>query len=114
MACGVIGLFMDRHNAKTMQKAWSVALGLLIVAFFLLVLFADFMPMPFGSYATQRFFLVGFLGLVVVFSSAFLIYRDGFQWSVEVLPAAVFSVGFVLLSLPFGKVIMDRHNEYPD
>ena len=94
---------MDRHNEKTMQTARSVALCLLIVAFFLLVLFADFMPMPVGSYATQRFFLVSFLGLVVVLSSAFLIYRDGLQCSVEVLPAAVLSVGFVLLSLPFGK-----------
>jgi len=40
---------MDRHNEKTMQKAWSVARCLLIVAFFLIVLFADFMPMPVGS-----------------------------------------------------------------
>jgi O-antigen ligase len=94
---------MDRHNEKAMQKAWSVALCLLIVVFFLFVLFADFMPMPVGSYATQRFFLVGFLGLVVVFLSAFLVYRDGFQRSVELLPAVVLSVGFVLLSLPFGK-----------
>jgi hypothetical protein len=28
---------MERHNEKAMQKAWSVALGLLIVAFFLLL-----------------------------------------------------------------------------
>jgi len=32
----------------------------------LLVLFTDFMPLPIGSYTTQRFFLIGFLGLVVV------------------------------------------------
>jgi len=94
---------MDRYNEKTMQTARSVALCLLIVAFFLLVLFADFMPMPVGSYATQRFFLVGFLGLVVVFFSAFLIYRDGFQWSVEIWPVAILFLGFILLSLPFVK-----------
>jgi O-antigen ligase len=77
----------------------------MIVAFFLLVLFADFMPMPVGSYATQRFFLVGFLGLVVVFSSAFLIYRDGFRRLVEIWPAVVLSIGFVLLSSPFDKAL---------
>jgi hypothetical protein len=80
-----------------------LALCLLIVVFFLFVLFADFMPMPVGSYATQQFFLYAFLGLMVVFLSAFLVYRDGFQRSVEVLPAVVLSVGSVLLSLPFGK-----------
>jgi O-antigen ligase len=92
-------------NKSAMQSPWSVALCLLIVAFFLLVLFADFMPMSIGSYATQRVFLVGFLGFVVVFSSAFLIYRDGCQCLVAIGPAAVLSIGFVLLSSPFHKTL---------
>jgi O-antigen ligase len=92
-------------NERMIQRAWSVALCLLIFAFFFLVLFADFMPVLIGSYESQRFFLVGFLGIVVVFSSAFLIYSDGFQWLVEIWPAAVLSMGFVLLSSPFNKAL---------
>lgn len=92
-------------NERAMQKPWSVALCLLVAAFFLLVLFADFMPMPIGSYATQRFFLVGFLGFVIVFSSAFLIYRDGFKSLVEIWPAVALSIGFIFLSLPFHRAL---------
>jgi hypothetical protein len=44
-------------SEKVMKRAWSVARCLLIVAFFFLVLLADFIPVSIGSYATQRFFL---------------------------------------------------------
>ncbi|WP_177313711.1 O-antigen ligase family protein [Marinobacter gelidimuriae] len=91
-------------NEGAMQKACSLALCLLTVAFFLLVLFADFIPMQVGSYAAQRFFILGFLGFFVVFSLGFLIYRDGFRWLVDIFPAAMLSVGFILLSLPFCKI----------
>jgi len=92
-------------NARAMQKTWSVALCLLTASFFSIVLFADFIPMPLGSYATQRFVLVCFLGLFVVLSFAFLIYRDGFRWIINIWPAAVLSIGFVLLALPFNKAL---------
>jgi O-antigen ligase len=92
-------------NARAMQITWGVALCLLTVSFFSIVLFADFITMPLGSYATQRFFLVSFLGLFVVFSSAFLIYRDGFRWIVDIWPAAMLSIGFVWSSSLFDEAL---------
>jgi O-antigen ligase len=92
-------------NERTTQLIRSSALCLLMASFFLLVLFADFLPISMGSYATQRVFLVGFLGFVVVCSSAFLIYRDGFRSLVEIWPAAVVSIGFVVLSSPFHEAL---------
>jgi len=92
-------------SKRAMQRTLDIALCLLTASLFLVVLFSDFIPMLFGSYATQRFFLLGVLGFVVAFSSAFLIYRDDFRCLVVILPAAVLSIGFVLLSLPFNKAL---------
>jgi O-antigen ligase len=92
-------------NARAIQITWRVALCLLTTSFFSIVLFADFIPKPFGSYATQRFFLAGFLGLFVVLSSAFLIYRDGFRWIIDIWLVAVLSSGFILLSSLFDEAL---------
>jgi O-antigen ligase len=105
----VLFIYCEKNfmNVRAIQKTWSVALCLLTASFFLVVLFADFIPMPLGSYATQRFFLAGFLGFFVVLSLAFLIYCDGFRWIINIWPVAVLSIGFVFLSLPFNKALFN-------
>jgi len=90
-------------NEVALKRVWCVILYLSIISFFLLVLFADLMPISIGSYAFQRFFLSGFLGLLVTFLSGFLIYFYGFKSLAEIWPAAALSVGFILLSLRFDK-----------
>lgn len=86
-----------------MRTAWNAALWLLVAAVFVCVLFADFLSLPFGGYASQRFILVGLLGLVVVFSLTVLVYRYGWVLVRYVWPAALIAGGFVLLALPFGE-----------
>jgi len=86
-----------------MRTAWNAALWLLVAAVFVCVLFADFLSLPFGGYASQRFILVGLLGLVVVFSLTVLVYRYGWALVRYVWPAALIAGGFVLLALPFGE-----------
>ncbi|WP_417707999.1 O-antigen ligase family protein [Rheinheimera aquimaris] len=86
-----------------MQKAWNVALWLLVAAVFASVLFADFLSLPFGGYASQRFILVGLLALVVSFSVVVLIYQHGWALSGRICPAALVAGGFILLALPFGE-----------
>jgi len=84
-----------------MRTAWSAALWLLVAAVLVCVLFADFLPLPFGGYATQRFILAGLLGLAVVFALTILVYRHGWALFRSIWPAILISVGFVLLALPF-------------
>lgn len=86
-----------------MNKVWGVAPCAISFFIFAIVLFSDFMPAPFSNYAAQRFFLAGLLVIVAVFSSGFLIRRDGFCYLTQVWPATLVCIGFVFLSLPFSK-----------
>jgi len=86
-----------------MQKSWNTALWLLFVAVFASVLFADFLSLPFGGYASQRFILVGLLGLAVSFAVVILVYRHGWALFGRIWSVVLVAGGFVLLALPFGE-----------
>ncbi|OHY82252.1 hypothetical protein BCA33_07470 [Marinobacter sp. AC-23] len=64
--CPFSSYLLERE--EIMRTAWNAALWLLVAAVFFCVLFADFLPLPFGGYASQRFILAGLLGLAVVFA----------------------------------------------
>ena len=87
-----------------MQNSWNAALWLLVAAVFACVLFADFLLLPFGGYASQRFLLAGLLGLAVSFSAGALIYQHGWPLFGRIWPAGLVAGGFILLALPFGEV----------
>lgn len=84
-----------------MRVAWKAALWLLLAAVFICVLFVDFLPLPFGGYASQRFMLVGLLGLAVVFPLTVLVYRYGWALFRYIWPAVLIAGAFVLLAVPF-------------
>ncbi len=86
-----------------MQKARNAALWLLVAAVFVSVLFADFLSLPFGGYASQRFILAYLLALVVSFSVVVLIYQRGWALFGRIWPAILVAGGFILLALPFGE-----------
>jgi O-antigen ligase len=86
-----------------MQKTWNAALWLLVAAVFASVLFADFLLLPFGSYASQRFILAGLLGLAVSFLVGVLVYQHGWDLFGRIWPAILVAGGFVSLALPFGE-----------
>ena len=86
-----------------MQKIWNAALWLLVAAVFASVLFADFLSLPFGGYASQRFILVDLLGLAVSFSVVVLVYQHGWALFGRIWPAVLVAGGFILLALPFGE-----------
>lgn len=86
-----------------MQKSWNAALWLLIAAAFASILFADFLSLPFGGYASQRFILSGLLGLAVSFSAGVLVYQHGWALFGRIWPAVLVAGGFILLALPFGE-----------
>jgi len=88
-------------NEMITQKIKVLPLGLLIIFLYLVVLFADLMPMPLGNYATQRYLLLAFLGLVVVFLLIFLIRNEGLLIVKRLWPALLVSVSFIILALPF-------------
>jgi len=85
-----------------MQKSWNAAFWLLVAAVFASILFADFLSLPFGGYASQRFILSGLLALVVSFSVVVLVYQNGWALFGRVWPAVLVAGGFILLALPFG------------
>lgn len=72
---------------------------------FILVLFSDFIPTPFGGYADQRFFLMAVSGLLVVVPvssfAAELAVTPSRVW--VFLPTLVLCLAFVALSIPFGS-----------
>ena len=86
-----------------MQKTWNSALWLLVISVFISVLFADFLPLPFGAYASQRFILAGLLGLAVSFSAVLLVYQRGWALFGRIWPVVLVAAGFILLALPFGE-----------
>ncbi|WP_144775878.1 O-antigen ligase family protein [Marinobacter maritimus] len=86
-----------------MQKAWNAALWLFVAVVFASVLFADFLLLPFGGYASQRFILACLLALVVSFSVVGLIYQHGWALLGRVWSVVVVAGGFLLLALPFGE-----------
>ena len=49
-----------------MGRGLLVFVSAICVQAFILVLFSDFLPLPFGGYADQRFFLVAAAGLLAV------------------------------------------------
>lgn len=86
-----------------MRTTWKAALWLLVTAVFVCVLFADFLPLPLGGYASQRFMLAGLLGLAIVFSVTVLVHQYGWALVKYMWPAALIAGGFILLALPFGE-----------
>lgn len=86
-----------------MRNIGNAVLWLVLIAVFISVLFADFLPLPLGGYASQRFILVGLLGLSVVCSLTVLVYRHGWGLCQCLWPAALIAGGFVLLALPYAE-----------
>lgn len=72
---------------EVMRTVWKVVFWLLVAVTFICVLFADFLPLPFGGYASQRFILVGLLALAVVFPLPVLVYRHGWALFRSIWPA---------------------------
>ena len=71
-----------------MGRGLLVLVSAICALAFILVLFSDFLPLPFGGYADQRFFLVAAAGLLAVVPGIF----------------------FALKPAVAPKVIMDRHS----
>ena len=91
-----------RTNQITLAfAACSVSLTLLAV------LFADFLPMYAGSYADQRFLLIGLVGLVSVAAAFFVLSRGlpSTRAAFALLPALLFIFGFPILSIPFREQV---------
>jgi hypothetical protein len=74
--------------AHSMGRGLLVLVSAICALAFILVLFSDFLPLPFGGYADQRFFLVAAAGLLAVVPGIF----------------------FALKPAVAPKVIMDRHS----
>jgi len=87
-----------------MQRIWNATLWLLVAAEFVSVLFADFLSLPVGGYASQRYLLVGLLGLLVSLSAGGGIYQRGWALHARMWPAVFIAGGFIILALPFGEV----------
>ena len=81
--------FLPFAPEDVMQKTWNSALWLLVAAVFASVLFADFLSLPFGGYASQRFILVGLLGLAVSCSVVVLVYQHGWALFGRIWPAVL-------------------------
>lgn len=79
--------------------------GSVIALSLLAVLFADFLPMFAGSYADQRFLLVGLIGCVSVAATFFIAIRGlpSPKAAFSLLPAVLFIFGFPVLSIPFAE-----------
>lgn len=88
---------------EVIRTVWKAVFWLLVAVTFICVLFADFLPFPFGGYASQRFILVGLLALAVVFPLTVLVYRHGWALFRSTWPAVPIAVGFFLLALPFSE-----------
>jgi O-antigen ligase len=84
-----------------MQTVYKSGAWFVIATAFMCVLFADFLPLPFGAYASQRFVLVGLLALAVAFPLTILLCRHGWSLLTFIWPALLFAVGFILLAIPF-------------
>lgn len=81
--------------------------GLAVTLSMLAVLFADFLPTFGGSYADQRFLLVGLIGSVSV-AATFFIAIQGLhsrESAFSLLPATLFVLGFPVLSITFREQI---------
>jgi O-antigen ligase len=67
---------------------------------FVLVLFSDFIPTPFGGYASQRLFLAALCGLLIVVSVFSFAIKHLFSTRAS-LPTLILCLAFLLLSAPF-------------
>ncbi|MBL3554943.1 MULTISPECIES: O-antigen ligase family protein [Marinobacter] len=77
--------------------------GCAVIFSLLLVLFADFLPTYAGSYADQRFFLVGLTGFVSIVATIYIATRGAPSKKTvfALLPALLFIFAFPVLSIPF-------------
>jgi O-antigen ligase len=86
-----------------MGKLCTPVFFMTIFIVFLSVFFANFLFMPLGDYATQRLMLTHGLGVFVVFSLAFLVWRHGCQLFVRAWPAFLVGAIFSLSAMIFDK-----------
>ncbi|RBP27013.1 O-antigen ligase [Marinobacter pelagius] len=70
---------------------------------FVVVLYADFVFMPLGNYATQRLILTHSLGVFVVFSFGFLGWRHGWGLYAKLWPAWLISAFLLLNAVVFSN-----------
>lgn len=80
-------------------------LWFVVAAVFVSVLFADFLPLALGGYASQRFMLVWLLAAVVSVAGAVLVNRNGCAVLKGVWPVLLLAAGFILLALPFSDAL---------
>ena len=89
------------------KSAGGLFLALVAIAAllaFILVLFSDFIPSPFGGYADQRFFLVVVSGLLVIGAVASSVAKPPVSDRTAVsiaLPTLILCLSFLLFSVPF-------------
>lgn len=90
-----------RPSCRFAQAITSIS----CVLAFILVLFSDFIPTPFGGYADQRFLLMAVSGLLVVVpvSSFAAEFAVNLPRVLVFLPTLVLCLAFISLSMPFGN-----------
>jgi O-antigen ligase len=93
------------HENSLMFYHSSLFLSFFLLPVFLSVtlisLFADFLPVCFGNFADQRFFLVFLLVFVTFYVSFIPARRSRRRLWVDNWPAFVVAVGFLVLAVPF-------------
>ena len=91
--------------AHSMGRGLLVLVSAICVLAFILVLFSDFLPLPFGGYADQRFFLVAATGLLAVVPGIFFALKPAVApvRSLVLLPTLLLCSAFIGLAVPFGE-----------
>ncbi|WP_328186526.1 O-antigen ligase family protein [Marinobacter sp. OP 3.4] len=85
-----------------MRTTQTVLFSLVVAMVFVIVLFADLLPLPLGDYASQRFLLVGFLALGCSSAVAVWVSRNGWQGFKRAWSVLLVAAGYIMLAVPFG------------
>ena len=86
-----------------MGRGLLVLVSAICVLAFILVLFSDFLPLPFGGYADQRFFLVAATGLLAVVPFLSFTLKSAIRPAqcLVLLPSFMLCLAFIGLAAPF-------------
>ncbi len=89
--------------AHSMGRGLLVLVSAICVLAFILVLFSDFLPLPFGGYADQRFFLVAATGLLAAVPFLSFTLKSALRSAqcLVLLPSFMLCLAFIGLAAPF-------------
>ena len=89
--------------AHSMGRGLLVLVSAICVLAFILVLFSDFLPLPFGGYADQRFFLVAATGLLAAVPFLSFTLKSAIRPAqcLVLLPSFMLCLAFIGLAAPF-------------